>query len=81
MKNLRHIVSSDQFQHADMEDLFKTAHKMEPLVLQHSCVDSAAGKVMTVLIYLPSTRTRLSFETAMVRLGGRYVSTENALVC
>ena len=79
MKNLRHIVSSDQFQRQDMEELFESANKMESLVLKQGCTDSAAGKVMTVLFYQPSTRTRLSFETAMVRLGGRYVSTENAL--
>jgi len=33
---------------------------------------------MATLFYEPSTRTRLSFEAAMVRLGGRVISTENA---
>lgn len=34
------------------------------------------GKILASLFYEPSTRTRLSFETAMIRLGGNVVSTE-----
>ncbi len=35
-------------------------------------------KIMACLFYEPSTRTRLSFETAMLRLGGKVISTEHA---
>lgn len=40
--------------------------------------DALQGKVIATLFYEPSTRTRLSFETAVQRLGGQIVSTENA---
>jgi len=37
-----------------------------------------AGKILATLFYEPSTRTRLSFEAAMLRMGGGVISTENA---
>ncbi len=37
-----------------------------------------AGRIMATLFYEPSTRTRLSFEAAMMRLGGQVITTENA---
>ena len=37
------------------------------------------GYVMASLFYEPSTRTRLSFEAAMNKLGGRVITTENAV--
>ena len=36
------------------------------------------GRIMATLFYEPSTRTRLSFESAMARLGGTVLSTESA---
>ena len=36
------------------------------------------GRILATLFYEPSTRTRLSFESAMLRLGGNVISTENA---
>jgi aspartate carbamoyltransferase catalytic subunit len=36
------------------------------------------GRILATLFYEPSTRTRLSFESAMMRLGGHVISTENA---
>ncbi|HTK60487.1 MAG TPA: aspartate carbamoyltransferase [Candidatus Baltobacteraceae bacterium] len=73
----RHVISARQFGAEDIIALFEEADRMEKIVAYGGC-DALDGKVMATLFYEPSTRTRLSFETAMLRLGGRYVSTENA---
>ncbi len=75
---LRNIVSIKQFEDRKLiKQLFARAAELKamrpadyPKPLQH--------KVVATLFYEPSTRTRMSFETAIVRLGGGLVSTENA---
>src|SRR5215472_4252119 len=73
---LRHVVSSQQFSRALLEDLIARADeiKREP----HHFIGRLAGQVMAALFYEPSTRTRLSFEAAMLRLGGSTMGTDNA---
>ena len=46
--------------------------------LEKKTDDSLEGKIMASLFYEPSTRTRFSFESAMLRLGGSVITTENA---
>jgi len=58
-------------------ELFATAQQMEKVVARGGTQDYNS-KIMASLFYEPSTRTRFSFETAMHRLGGRILSTENA---
>src|SRR5256886_17176550 len=74
--NLRHVIESQQFSRALLEDLFARAEeiKREP----HHFIGRLAGQVMAALFYEPSTRTRLSFEAAMLRLGGETMGTDNA---
>lgn len=73
---LRHVIESQQFSRALLEDLFVRAEdiKREP----HHFIGRLAGQVMAALFYEPSTRTRLSFEAAMLRLGGQTMGTDNA---
>ena len=73
---LRHVVESQQFSRALLEDLFARCEEMkrEP----HHFIGRLAGQVMAALFYEPSTRTRLSFEAAMLRLGGSAMGTDNA---
>jgi len=73
---LKHVVKSQQFSRELLEELFALADtiRSNPKLYANTLV----GKVMATLFYEPSTRTRLSFETAMLRLGGAVVGTENA---
>ena len=73
---LRHVIESQQFSRSLLEDLFARAEEMkgEP----HRFMGRLAGRVMAALFYEPSTRTRLSFEAAMLRLGGTTMGTDNA---
>src|SRR5256885_470069 len=73
---LRHVVESQQFSRALLEELFVRSDeiKREP----HHFIGRLAGQVMAALFYEPSTRTRLSFEAAMLRLGGQTMGTDNA---
>ena len=58
------------------EKIFTEADKIRANGINEN---SLAGKVLAAIFYEPSTRTRLSFETAMLRLGGQVISTENAM--
>src|SRR5881275_3630196 len=73
---LRHVIESQQFSRSLLEELFLRAEeiKREP----HHFIGRLLGRVMAALFYEPSTRTRLSFEAAMLRLGGRTMGTDNA---
>src|SRR5213594_420943 len=73
---LRHIIESQQFSRALLEELFVLADDMKSQ--PHRYAGRLKGQVMAALFYEPSTRTRLSFEAAMLRLGGRTMGTDNA---
>ena len=73
---LRHIIESQQFSRPLLEELFASADEMKRQ--PHHFSGRLNGQVMASLFYEPSTRTRLSFEAAMLRLGGRTIGTDNA---
>jgi aspartate carbamoyltransferase catalytic subunit len=58
--------------------IFRTAREMEDIRPATPESRQLEGRVMSTLFYEPSTRTRLSFESAMARLGGTVLSTESA---
>lgn len=74
---LMHVVESQQFTVPLLMELFDRARGMERVVARGGSLDYQ-NCIMATLFYAPSTRTRLSFEAAMHRLGGRIISTENA---
>lgn len=75
--NLHHVIEAQQFDLPTLAKLFEITAKMEEVVREGGTADYQR-RVMATLFYEPSTRTRFSFETAMHRLGGQVISTENA---
>ena len=72
----RSLVTIDDLSNGEIEALFSLADDMSGNMGQQ--LDVCRGKVMASLFFEPSTRTRLSFETAMHRLGGSVVSVFDA---
>ena len=68
-----HLIETQQL---DKETLFKLFKRADDLRKNPS--ETQKGKILAALFYEPSTRTRLSFESAMLRLGGKVIGTENA---
>ncbi|MDR2518323.1 MAG: aspartate carbamoyltransferase [Spirochaetaceae bacterium] len=64
----RHLIGPGDFSIGELDSLFCLAERLErePEYLRQSC----RGKLLATLFFEPSTRTRLSFEAAMLRLGG-----------
>ena len=75
---LKHVVESQQFDLDSLDVIFDTALGMENIRPGTPESKQLEGIVMSTLFYEPSTRTRLSFESAMSRLGGTVLSTESA---
>lgn len=75
---LKHVVESQQFSQAALATVFETAKEMESVKRGTPAAKQLDGYIMSTLFYEPSTRTRLSFESAMGRLGGTVIATENA---
>lgn len=74
---MHHILEAQQFDQKTIEGLFFLAGEMGK-AKGSKTLEALRGKILLTLFYEPSTRTRLSFESAMLRLGGQVLSTENA---
>jgi aspartate carbamoyltransferase catalytic subunit len=74
----QHVLRVDQFARPDLDRLFAAAREMRRVV-ERGGDRRLAGRILATLFYEPSTRTRLSFESAMLRLGGEIMSSESAL--
>jgi len=72
---LDNVIDAKQFDKTTLKTIFTLADKIreDPIPMLKN-----SNYVMTTLFYEPSTRTRFSFEAAMLKLGGQVISTENA---
>ena len=73
---MRHLMSPLDFSVEELEDLFTLANDIEKNPAKYSEV--CKGKKLATCFYEPSTRTRLSFESAMLNLGGSVIGFSDA---
>lgn len=73
---MRHLMSPLDFTTEELDKLFDLANDIEANLdkYAHAC----EGKILATCFYEPSTRTRLSFESAMTRLGGKVIGFSDA---
>ena len=73
---MRHLMSPLDFSVEELDTLLSLANDIEanPAKYAHAC----DGKILATCFYEPSTRTRLSFESAMMRLGGQVLGFASA---
>ncbi|XP_012443866.1 aspartate carbamoyltransferase 1, chloroplastic [Gossypium raimondii] len=72
------VIEAQQFDRETLNAIFEVAKEMENIKKNSPGSQILKGYLMATLFYEPSTRTRLSFESAMKRLGGEVLTTENA---
>lgn len=70
----RHLCHMSDLTVQDCDRLLDLAEKMLPASRGEKTLEAAKGKILATLFFEPSTRTRLSFESAMQRLGGSVIS-------
>lgn len=71
---LKHLISMRDISKKDILEILEEAKKMENLINEKKTSDILKGRILANLFFEPSTRTRLSFETAMKRLGGEVIN-------
>ncbi|CAI5939424.1 unnamed protein product [Closterium sp. NIES-64] len=80
-RRFEHVIEAQQFNRDLLSEIFEVADEMQQILEGRGgagCSNMLRGYLMATLFYEPSTRTRLSFESAMKRLGGEVLTTENA---
>jgi aspartate carbamoyltransferase catalytic subunit len=73
----KHFISMMDYSREELDYILSVADKM--VELENTGCDLAKGKVLGSMFFEPSTRTRLSFETAMMRLGGSVTTVADPL--
>lgn len=67
------IVSIKDLKKEEIDEIFKVADSMVPY-LNGNSLDILKGKVLATLFFEPSTRTKMSFEASMYKLGGNVIT-------
>jgi aspartate carbamoyltransferase catalytic subunit len=68
------ILRTDPILDEELELILHTAARFEAVLSAGGRLTNMEGQILATLFFEPSTRTRLSFESAMLRLGGQVIS-------
>ncbi len=75
---MHHVLSTSQFTKDEAERILARAKEMEAQCASGKVEKLLKDKIIACIFFEPSTRTRLSFEAAALRLGASVISAENA---
>ena len=67
----RHLIDLSSMSQAELSELLNLAGEIRRVPGRFA--ETCHGKIMATLFYEPSTRTQMSFQAAMLRLGGRII--------
>lgn len=73
---MNHVLNCDQYTKESLENLYELTDKI--MANPEAYKNALSDKIIATMFFEPSTRTRLSFESAILRLGAKLISTENA---
>lgn len=76
---MKNIISANQFSKDEIEKILSRAETMEKSMRNGNVDKVLKDKIVACIFFEPSTRTRLSFETAALKLGAQVISAENAM--
>lgn len=75
---MKNIISTSQFTKSVIEEILARSALMENACKNNKVKPILQDKIVASIFFEPSTRTRLSFETAALKLGAKVISAENA---
>ena len=71
----RNVIDLTDLSHRELTDVIRLANEIKAHPADYS--EACRGKILATLFYEPSTRTQMSFQTAMLRLGGTIIGFDN----
>ncbi len=74
---LKNIISIKDFKRSDIDYILNEASTLENVAQSKEISEELKGKILGLMFFEPSTRTKMSFETAMKRLSGQCIGFEN----